>query len=75
MQNSKYLTKPQASMYLTDTLGMPVAEKTLSKLITNGGGPKYRKWGKRVLYSIADLNTWANSKLSAPMTNSGHGVQ
>ncbi|MGN0919605.1 MAG: hypothetical protein ACI4OR_02455 [Alphaproteobacteria bacterium] len=38
MSDSKYFTKRQASEYLSQTLGLPLSEKTLSKYITMGGG-------------------------------------
>jgi len=65
-----YLTRQQASEYLTDGLGIPVATKTLAKLSVVGGGPRYRKFGNRVLYQTEDLVTWANNKLSAIVENS-----
>lgn len=75
MENSKYLTKRQASEYLTDSLGLPVAEKTLSKLIVHGGGPKYQKFGVRVVYSQTELTDWAKSKLSKTFENSSQEVR
>lgn len=66
----KYFTKQQASDLLTNQFGLPVASKTLSKLITVGGGPKYHKFGKRVVYLESDLIQWANSRLSLPLNNS-----
>jgi len=69
--SEKYYTKQQASEYLTDTLGLPVAVKTLSKLITIGGSPIFQKFGGRVVYKQSDLDAWAQSRLSMPRTNSG----
>ncbi len=65
-----YLTKKQASEYLTNGLGLPISEKTLSKYITIGGGPTFRKFGRRVVYTVDDLTNWVQSKLSEPVTNS-----
>jgi len=75
MTEQKFLTRRQAATYLTDTMGLPVAERTLSKLSTLGGGPKYRKFGNRVLYTPTDLTTWAQSKLSNVLNNSSQEVQ
>ncbi len=69
MQN-KYLTKKQASDYMTNTLGLPVAVKTLSKLITVGGGPEFQKFNTRVVYTQVALDTWAQSRLSKPYKHS-----
>lgn len=74
MQNERFLTKKQASDFLTNKMGLPVAVKTLSKLITVGGGPKYRKFYHRCVYLESDLREWATAHLSAPRTNSSEEV-
>lgn len=66
----KFFTKQQASEYLTQTLGLPVAIKTLSKFITTGSGPEFQKFGTRVVYSQQSLDTWAESRLSKPYKHS-----
>ena len=66
----KFYTKKQASDFLTNELGLPTSDKTLSKLITCGGSPVYQKFGRRVLYTKEHLIDWANSKLSKPRYNS-----
>lgn len=48
-----YLTTPQASERLT------LAVSTLEKLRVTGGGPKFLKLGRRVVYTIADLDAYA----------------
>lgn len=70
-----FLTKPQASEFLTKSMGLPVATKTLSKLITVGGGPKYRKFRNRCVYLESDLKEWATAQLSEPRTNSTEEAQ
>jgi hypothetical protein len=55
-----------ASAYLK-LEGYEVADATLAKLASVGGGPLYRKFGRRPLYSRADLLEWAESRCSAPM--------
>lgn len=70
MTEPKYYTKQQASDFLTRVLGLPVATKTLSKFISTGGGPLYRKFGNRVVYTETDLISWAKARLSDPKTNS-----
>ncbi len=64
-----YITKQQASAYLT-SLGITISENTLSKYITVGGGPKYHKFNRRVLYTKEDLDAWVQSKLSIKMSSS-----
>lgn len=60
----KFLTKREASAYLTGTLGLPVSVQSLSKYITNGGGPVYQKFGGRVVYTQEALEEWVSSRLS-----------
>lgn len=70
MENAKYLERPEAAQYLTDELGLRVSKGTLQKWVTVGGGPAYRRFGKRAVYLISDLNEWAERKLSAPRLSS-----
>ncbi len=54
-----------AAVYLTcDEAGahLKLSAKTLEKMRTIGGGPRFRKFGRRVLYSLQDLETWADSR-------------
>jgi hypothetical protein len=70
MRNNKFFTKKQASEYLSQVLGLPVSEKTLSKYITVGGGPNFQKFGRRVVYQQQFLYEWATSRLSRPYSHS-----
>lgn len=36
-----------------------LSPRTLEKLRVIGGGPPYRKLGRRVVYALADLEEWA----------------
>jgi hypothetical protein len=56
------LTRKNGAAALTEA-GYPVAEDTLASKATRGGGPPYRKFGKRVLYRWGDLLAWAQSRL------------
>ncbi|MCK9202431.1 MAG: helix-turn-helix domain-containing protein [Gallionella sp.] len=62
---SKYLDRTEAAGYLT-ALGLRVSKNTLQKMVTTGGGPVYRRFGLRAVYLTADLDAWAQAKLSAP---------
>ncbi len=74
MEN-KYLTRKEAAIYLTSTLGLPTSHKTLAKLATTGGGPEYQHFGsRRVVYTFESLIAWANSKLSKPILNSSQQI-
>jgi hypothetical protein len=62
----------QASDYLA-YIGFPIAPATLSIRRVRGGGPVFRKFGRKVFYKKADLSAWAESRTSEPLkrTNSG----
>ena len=34
-------------------------QRTLEKQRVIGGGPRFRKFGRRVMYAVADLDAWA----------------
>lgn len=60
-----YLDRIAAAEYLT-ARGLRVSKNTLQKWVTTGGGPAYRRFGLRAVYTRADLDAWAEAKLSAP---------
>lgn len=62
------LTRNEAACFLTRQ-GYPTAKGTLQKLACVGGGPIYRKFGNRALYTREDLLAWAESRLTAPIRN------
>ena len=39
-----------------------LSESTLAKLRLNGNGPTYCKLGRRVVYRLADLEKWLQSR-------------
>jgi hypothetical protein len=56
-----YLNRRQAAACLSDQ-GFPTAPATLEKLASTGGGPMYRKYGRRVIYERGDLLAWAAAR-------------
>lgn len=50
--------------YMELVHGVPVAQKTLEKLASVGGGPAFVKFGNRVLYPRDALDAWAAHKTS-----------
>jgi hypothetical protein len=46
--------------------GFKTTKSWLAKLATVGGGPMYRKFGRKPLYYPGDLEAWITSKLSRP---------
>ena len=59
-----FLSRKDASDFLSREWGIKRTVKTLAKLASTGGGPAYRKDGIRVLYDPADLDLWALKTLS-----------
>ena len=49
-------TAPEAAQYLG------ISASTLSKLRVFGGGPKFHKLGRRVVYDIRDLDGWFETR-------------
>ena len=47
-----YLTPQQAGQYIN------LSPRTLEKMRSDGGGPRFRKLGKRIRYTKADLDSW-----------------
>lgn len=63
MENS---TTPAADHYLTNAEAaaiLKLSPRTLEKLRVNGGGPRFRKFGSRVIYARGDLDEWANARV------------
>ena len=52
----RYLTNDEAAAILR------LSPRTLEKLRVIGGGPRFRKFGRRVLYAFDDLEVWANAR-------------
>ena len=67
MSSTTYLRRRAAAEYLREQRGIPCSEKTLAKLACIGGGPIYRRFGRIPLYLIADLDAYAEAKLSKPI--------
>jgi hypothetical protein len=55
-QPQRYLTNDEAAEYLR------LSPRTLEKQRVIGGGPKFRKFGRRVMYAVADLDAWADQR-------------
>ena len=52
-QSARYLTNNEAAEFLR------LSPRTLEKQRVLGGGPRFRKFGRRVMYAVADLDAWA----------------
>jgi hypothetical protein len=60
-----FLDRREAADYLT-ARGLRISKNTLQKFVTTGGGPAYRRFGLRAVYTKADLDLWVSEKLTAP---------
>ncbi len=55
-QPPRYLTNDEAAEHLR------LSPRTLEKQRVIGGGPRFRKFGRRVMYAVADLAAWADQR-------------
>jgi len=65
MDTATFLDRREAAEHLT-ARGLRVSKSTLQKWATTGGGPAYRRFGLRAVYTRSDLDAWAEAKLTAP---------
>lgn len=64
----RLLRTPEAARYLG------LSGRTLEKHRTYGTGPLYRKLGGRVVYTIVDLDAWANRGKRSSTSDPGIGT-
>jgi hypothetical protein len=65
MNSDRYLTRGEVSERCKSR-GLPIAKQTLAKLAVTGGGPAFRKFGSRVVYTPADVDAWIEQRLTRP---------
>ncbi len=53
---ARYLTNDEAAEFLR------LSPRTLEKQRVVGGGPRFRKFGRRVMYAVTDLEAWADAR-------------
>jgi hypothetical protein len=63
-QTPQYLDREHAAIYVRTKFGISLSKNTLETLACRGGGPKFRKWGNRVYYSVSDLDQWVNERMA-----------
>ncbi|MEO8883002.1 MAG: helix-turn-helix domain-containing protein [Devosia sp.] len=64
----RFLRTPEAARFLG------LSDRTLEKHRTYGTGPAYRKLGGRVVYSLEDLQTWADRGAKKSTSDPGRGT-
>jgi hypothetical protein len=62
---SGLLDRKQAAAFLSQH-GFKTAPATLAKIACLGGGPLFRSFGRKPLYSAADLLAWAEARTTRP---------
>ena len=55
-KSSPFLIQPEAAAYLR------VSERTLERWRVEGGGPLFRRFGRRIVYARGDLEEWAEAR-------------
>jgi hypothetical protein len=64
--SNSLLTRDATAIALTEA-GYPTSAKTLATKASRGGGPRFHRFGPRVLYRWRDALVWAESRLSLAM--------
>jgi hypothetical protein len=54
--NQTYLTQLEAATFLR------LSERTLERWRVEGAGPRFRKFGRRIVYAQNDLEVWADER-------------
>ncbi|MEQ8446931.1 MAG: hypothetical protein RIB57_13685 [Pelagibacterium sp.] len=58
------LRRNEAAAYLDAKHGLRVAPKTLARYASEGGGPKFQRFGHIPYYTPSALDLWVEGKLS-----------
>lgn len=64
--NPEFLTTDEAGAFLR------LSPRTLEKQRVLGGGPRFRKFGARVVYAAVDLRAWADSRAYGMTSDPGY---
>lgn len=64
--NPEFLTTEEAGAFLR------LSPRTLEKQRVLGGGPRFRKFGARVVYAAADLRAWAEGRAFSMTSDPGY---
>lgn len=60
---SELLTPTEAAAYLR------LSKSTLAKLRCVGGGPKYKPFGRKIVYARSELDAWIEDRTAANTTD------
>jgi hypothetical protein len=56
MTQTPYLNQAEAADFLR------LSERTLERWRVEGHGPRFRRFGRRIVYAQGDLEAWANGR-------------
>ena len=65
----RFLRRKEASDYVKEQYGVPCEDSTLAKYASTGGGPVFRKFGGKAMYTPEDLDRWVEEKLTPPQAS------
>lgn len=71
----EFLTTMAAVAYLRDVVGYPISKSLMEKVRGSGGGPPYRTFGTRIVYTPADLRAWAEGRSRRRTSTSDPGTR
>lgn len=63
---SRFRNRKEAATYLEEK-GLPISPKTLAKMATVGGGPRFQRFNRRPVYTEEFLDEWIAARLSQPV--------
>ena len=66
--DERLLNRQEAAAFLGER-GYRVAVASLNKWASIGGGPRFRKFGRRPLYAPSDLIAWAKARTSPSVSS------
>ena len=64
--SARYLTNSEAAAHLN------LSPRTLENWRVLGGGPRFRKFGRRVIYAVDDLELWAVAQTCVSTSDTKH---
>ena len=65
--NELMLDRVDGAAFIRDAFGVPIEATDLERAAQAGDGPPFRRWGRKSLYTRADLSAWARQRLSPPI--------
>ena len=68
LETQSFLDERGAAQFLSER-GYKTAPATLATKRSRGGGPRFRRFGPRIVYEPSELLEWARSRLSGPVSN------